>query len=87
MKIAKNICLWVVFGFFAITAIGSVPSFASVTALALAILIIPISKWQDFVSKYINKKIKVIAAVILAVVTVIAFPKSDSPADISLYFP
>lgn len=80
MKVLKNILLWGLVAFFLLMAIGS-GGVSSLFALIPVVLLLPIKKWQDIISKILNNKIKIIA-VILAFVLMIAFlPNTENVND------
>ena len=88
MKLLKTIGLWFLVAFFAILALGSIPSFACFPAIVLCLLVAPIEKWQSFLKKYVTGKIKTFAVILLAVLTLIALPNADSentPAEPSVH--
>lgn len=81
MESPKRIGLWIIVGFLALIALGSIPSFACLTAIIIALLIVPIEKWQNFLSKYIKGKVKTIAIVVLVILMLSTFPGSGTPGN------
>lgn len=77
MKRNKNIWLWIAVAFFVLTALSSIPSISCVIALVAAVIIAPIEKWQGFLRKYINKTIKTIVVIVLAIVMVAVYPSAE----------
>lgn len=74
MKKAKNIIVWIVVGFLFILACAtSIIGF--IFGIIAVGLIVPISKWQEFLAKFLKKPIKIIA-IILAIVLMFAFVPS-----------
>lgn len=80
MKVLKNILLWGLVAFFLLMAIGS-GGVSSVFALIPVVLLLPIKKWQDIISKILNNKIKIIAAVVAFVLMIAFLPKTDTIVD------
>lgn len=83
MKIVKCIILWIIIGFLSLLAFGSIPSFAWIPSVLIAVLIAPIDKWQNFLRKYIKGFLKVILIVVLVIVMFILLPTSDATTDTS----
>ena len=81
MKLIKKIILWVIVGFLAVIALGTIPSFSSFIAIIIALLVAPIERWQNFLQKYIKGKIKILAIVVLSVLMFVTFPSSDTPGN------
>lgn len=77
MKIVKKVLLWFAVAFFLIMAIGG-GGVSSVFALIPVALLLPIKKWQDIISKFLNNKIKIIAVVLAFVLMIGFFPKADT---------
>lgn len=76
---AKKILPWIGAGFFALFALVFWPSFASVLFVLIAALFAPISKWQEFIKRYLPQKW--IKPVLLAVLIVIAFIATPSSTE------
>lgn len=81
MKIVKRIILWIIIGVLFLLALGSIPSFAWIPSILIAVLIAPIDKWQNFLRKYLKGFVKIIIVVALVIVMFMLFPTSDTPAD------
>lgn len=77
MKNIKNILLWFAVAFFLIMAIGG-GGVSSVFALIPVALLLPIKRWQDIISKFLNNKIKIIAVALSFVLMVGFLPKADT---------
>ena len=77
-KFSKNTVMWVLTAFFAITFLVYIPHIASFLSLALALVFAPIQKWQNILSKYIKGKTKVLIAIVLFILTLIAVPTSET---------
>ena len=56
---------WIVTGFFLLCTLAYLPKFSGFIALAVALLLAPISIWQDFIGNFVNRKIKVLVAILL----------------------
>ena len=82
MKSSKRIGIWIVVGLLAVTAIGGMPSFSSFAAIVLALLIAPVEKLQNFLSKYIKGKVKIAAITVFAILMIITFPNSETSHNI-----
>ena len=81
MKSIKKIILWIIVSFLTVIALGAIPSLSCFTAIIIALLIAPIDRWQNFLHKYINGIIKIIAIVVLTILMFATFPISDTPVD------
>ena len=79
----KRIGLWILTVVLIIIALGFLPSFSSLLALAGAALSIPIEQWQHKLSKYIKGTYKTIAIIALVILTLATAPSSE-PNDSSL---
>ena len=64
-KKGKKRLPWIVTGFFLLCALAYLPKFSGFIALAVALLLAPISIWQDFIGNFVNRKIKVLVAILL----------------------
>lgn len=74
----KKILAWVLAVFLALIALVYFPHISGIIALAAAVIVLPIEKWQAQISRFINGKKKTI---IVSVMTVLAFfgtPTSES---------
>ena len=80
MTMIKKIILWSIVFLLVIIVVGAFPSFASVSAVIIAVLIAPINKWQDFLCKHITGKIKTILLIILTIIMFFTFPAADTPS-------
>lgn len=84
-KSGKNVVLWIMTVFFALTFLVYIPHIASFIALAVAVLLAPIQKWQSLLGKYVRGKIKTIVAVVLVILTFATIPTTETPdSDIPL---
>lgn len=72
----KTILLWCATVFFVLTALVYFPSFASLTALAISILLLPLTAWQDILHRYLHTKAKIAVSIILFVVTILLVPST-----------
>lgn len=77
-KFSKNTVLWVLTVFFALTFLVYLPHIASFISLALAVVLAPITKWQNILGKFLKGKLKVLVAVVLFVLTFIAVPTNET---------
>lgn len=78
MKKGTTIALWVLTVFFAISALLFFPSFASLFAILLVGVVLPIPKWQNILAKFIRGKLKAVIAVVLALLTIFTAPTSGT---------
>lgn len=75
LRVLIKICLWALFFSFATIAFVFIPSTTSLVSLAIAAIILPISKWQDMLRKALPKKwIKPVPAVVLTIVLLASIP-------------
>lgn len=79
MEIIKKFLLWVAVVILCVIALATIPSFASVFAVVIAFLVLPIGKWQNVIRKYIKGKIKVITIFVIAILMISTFPKTNKP--------
>ncbi|MBR5524531.1 MAG: hypothetical protein IKU51_04620 [Clostridia bacterium] len=74
MKLIKKIALWVAVAFFALLALGSLPTLAGFLALLTIALLIPMEKWQGILKRIFKGKLKTIVTIALVVITIVALP-------------
>lgn len=75
LRLLMKICLWTLVFLFATIAFVFIPSTTSLVSLAIAVIILPISKWQDMLRKALPKKwIKPVLAVALTIVLLASVP-------------
>ncbi len=72
IKHMKTFGLWYLSAFFIIIFLISIPNLTAFISLAIAVLIIPINKWQNIINKYIKHKVKIITIVGLIILTLIS---------------
>ena len=80
MKKGKIVGLWILSIFFILSAMVYSPSFSSLISVLIVALVIPISKWQAILNKYIKGKLKLIIVIILALVTMFTAPNTEANA-------
>ena len=80
MKKGKIVGLWILSIFFILSAMVYFPSFSSLVSVLIVALVIPISKWQAILNKYIKGKLKLIIVIILALVTMFTAPNTEANA-------
>ena len=80
MKKARIVGLWILSIFFILSAMVYFPSFSSLISVLIVALVIPISKWQAILNKYIKGKLKLIIVIILALVTMFTAPNTEANA-------
>ena len=80
-KSGKNVVLWIVTVFFALTFLVYIPHIASFIALAVAALLAPIQRWQNFLKKYVKGGIKSVAVIVLVILTLLTVPTSETTDD------
>lgn len=81
MKNIKKILLWVVTGFFALTALIYFPSFSSVFAILVSSIVLPVEKWQEILKKYLKKPIKTILLILFLILTFATVPQENIEND------
>ncbi len=81
MKLLKKIALWFAVAIFAFFALGSIPSISCILAIITAFLLAPIDKWQSFVGKYLNKTVKTIVVIVLAIAMLAMYPSGETTAN------
>ena len=75
----KRILLWVLTVFLAIIALAYLPHISGIVALAAAVIVAPIEKWQNMISRFINGKSKTIAVTVLAFLALFTTPTTEAP--------
>ena len=78
MKKGKKVGLWILSIFFILSAMVYFPSFSSLISILIVVLVIPFSKWQAILNKYIKGKLKLIIVIILALVTIFTAPNTEA---------
>ena len=78
MKKSTKIWLWVLTLLFTLSTLVYLPSFSSVFSLLLVCLVVPITKWQAILQKFIRGKLKVAIVIVLALLTIFTAPTSNS---------
>lgn len=78
MKKGKIVGLWILSIFFMLSAMVYFPSFSSLISVLIVALVIPFSKWQAILNKYIKGKLKLIVVIILALVTIFTAPNTEA---------
>ena len=81
MKSIKKIATWIIWGLLAVIVLGAFPSFASVFAFLIALLILPVGEWQALVGNFLKAKIKIFFIIALTVLMLITFPKSNTQTN------
>lgn len=71
----SNILKWCGIIISAVLFLGSIPSFSSLLFLLELFLILPVKKVQDFISKHLNPKVKLVIVSILAILGILLFPR------------
>ncbi|MBO5898972.1 MAG: hypothetical protein J6R04_08175, partial [Clostridia bacterium] len=78
----KKILSWVVVVFFAILALGALPSVAGFFLLAAAALMLPLNKLQNFISGWLPKKwMKVTIVLVLFILAMVLIPSPSPDPD------
>lgn len=82
MEEKKNthIWSWIAFGFFALLALAYLPYFAGFMALAVAIIVLPLMKWQDLLKRVLPKRVRIAILVLLALLSVFTAPAVENEA-------
>lgn len=75
----KKILLWILTVFLAIIALAYLPHISGIVALAAAVIVAPIEKWQNMISRFINGKSKTIAVTVLAFLALLTTPATEAP--------
>lgn len=81
IAIFKEVGLWLVTGFFALMALVYLPGIAGFIAAAVALFTAPIPKWQGLVDKYVTRKVKTAAVIVLAILAFVAIPAPETTND------
>lgn len=79
MKIVTKVALWILAVFFLILT-----CMTNIIGLVAVVLILPIDKWQELLSRYIKKPIRIIAIVLSVILMIAAVSScSDDPDGVS----
>lgn len=78
MEKIKTIAMWFLAVLFIIMGLAFIPGVAGFVAFAVAVLVIPIKKWQDFLGEKIKGKIKAIICVVLSVIMLATVPATET---------
>lgn len=82
MEEKKNthIWSWIAFGFFALLALAYLPHFAGFTAVAVAIFVFPLTKWQSLLERVLPKRVRIAMLALLALLSVFTAPAVENEA-------
>lgn len=75
----KKILLWVLTVFLAFIALAYLPHISGIIALATAVIVAPMEKWQAKISRFIKGKSKTIAVTVLAFLALLTSPTAEAP--------
>ena len=75
----KKLLLWVIVAFLGLMVLAFLPHISSILALAAAVLLLPVEKWQGILSRFVKGKSKAIIATVVAVAAFFATPTADTP--------
>ena len=75
----KKLLLWIIVVFLGLMALAFLPHISSILALAAAVLLLPVEKWQGILSRFVKGKSKAIIATVVAVAAFFATPTADTP--------
>ena len=75
----KKLLLWIIVVFLGLMALAFLPHISSILALAAAVLLLPVEKWQGILSRFVKGKAKAIIATVVAVAAFFATPTADTP--------
>lgn len=74
----KKVLLWALTGFLGLIAFAFIPHISGFIALAAVAIVIPIEKWQNWITRFIQGKTKTIIVTIMTVVAFFAMPTAES---------
>lgn len=74
MKKITKIVLWILAALFLIFTLAFLPSIACIFAALSCVLIMPIENWQNKLSEYLTKTIRIIVIIVLTVLMFITVP-------------
>lgn len=75
----KKLLLWIIVAFLGLMALAFLPHISGIFALAAAVLLLPVEKWQGILSRFVKGKSKAIIATVVAVAAFFATPTADTP--------
>lgn len=75
----KKILLWVLTGFLGLMALAFLPHISGIISLTAAVIVIPIEKWQNLISRFLQGKAKTIIVTVMTIVAFLATPTAESP--------
>ncbi len=79
LMVIMRMILWLLTVFFVVATMVYFPAWYSFLFLLVAILIIPLQKWQNVLRKFIKGKVKAIVAIVLACVSFMMVPNNEIP--------
>lgn len=71
LRVFKKIGLWTAVSILSIMSLASITSFACIFGFLAIAIIIPIDKWQNLLSRFLKKPIKIIAPIVLSLTMLI----------------
>ncbi len=74
----KKILLWILALFFFFSFFIFVPSVAAYTSMLVALLVVPIQKWQDALGRIFRGKLKLLVTILLVFATISLAPDTSS---------
>ena len=80
----KNVLLWILVGFLALFGIGCIgigSVVAGIALIALAIVLLPIDAWQNLLSRFVKKKLKILMSVVLVLLFFVGIGTTDIQPD------
>lgn len=77
-NVVKNVLLWSLTVFFALSALVYLPALTGFISLLIAVILVPIHKWQELIGRFVNGKIKTIVIAILFILAIIFVPSTDT---------
>lgn len=75
----KKMLRWVLTAFLALFALVFLPHISGIIFLAAAVIVAPVEKWQNLISRFVKGKTKAIAATVMAVLAFFTVPTPDVP--------
>ena len=75
----KKVLLWVLVVFLGLMAFAFLPHISGILALAAALLVLPVEKWQGLLTRFVKGKAKAIIAAVMAVAAFFATPTAEVP--------
>ena len=84
MQLLKKIGLWYLVVLFAAIALVTIPSFSCIFAALIIGIILPVTRWQSFISRFVHGKVRLITVIVLIILMFATFPAGMLDTDTTI---